>query len=86
MVLIFFPRQRTLSHKIASGLVAPGVTPKIICAHAHLKYVTFSEHFPPLVILRAYNKYALERFGVIPLYWAIAFQQIKIGLKSRKRT
>ena len=58
-VSIIIPRQRTLSQPIAFGLVVPNATPKITCAREHPKSVSFPEHFYGLMILRAYDQYAL---------------------------
>ena len=59
------PRQRTLSHPIALGLIVPDVTPKITHALVHLKSVTLAEIFSSLDITRMYNQYAFGRLGMI---------------------
>ena len=82
---VLVPHQRTLSQPIVFGLSVPYVTPQIMCACEHLKSMTCSEHFSSLDIIRAYDQYALGRFGVIPPSQALACKQIKIGLKTRKR-
>ena len=83
---VLLSRQRTLSQPITFGLIAHDVTPNITCARANLKHVTCSKNVSSLENLRAYNNYALGRFGVIPPSRAVACYQIKIGLKSHERT
>ena len=83
---ILLPRQRTISQPIVFGLVVPNVTPKIMCACAHPKSVTWPKTFSCLKILRVYDQYALGRIGVIPPSRALVCQWIIIGLKSCERT
>ena len=65
-------RHRTLSQSIVFGLFIPNVNPQIKCACANPKYVTSYEQFSNLNNLRAYDQYALGRFGVIPPYRYLA--------------
>ena len=83
---ILFPRQRTLFQPITFGLFFTNVTPKITRACAHSKLVTQPEQFSCLEILWAYDQYAIDLLRVIHPSRALAFQQIKIYLKSCKRT
>ena len=48
LIVLIFLRQRSLSQTITFGLVVPDVTPKITCAHEHLKYVRRPELFSGL--------------------------------------
>ena len=83
---ILLLRQRTLSQPIVFGLVVPNVTPKIMCARANPKSVTFLKHFSLVKILWAYYQYTLGCLGVIPPSWALACQRIKIGFNYCERT
>ena len=83
---VLLPHQRTIYRTTAFLLIVPDATPKIMCARAQLKSMTSSEQFSGLDILRAYDQYALGRFGVIPPSQALECEQIKICLESRERT